>query len=355
MGHQTNLVYKLLPLEDCRWDSFLQEHRHSSVFHSKAWLQALRNTYNYEPIAYTSSPSDSPLRNAIIACRVESWFTGRRLVSLPFSDHSEALVEDSDDLRDLFAELETTLLREKLRYVEMRPLFGAGFASSLSKSVRSYCFHQLDLTPTLDSIFKGFHKDSIQRKIRRSEREKLVYVEGNTEHFLNQFYRLFVTTRKRHGLPPQPLKWFSNLIESFGSALKIRIALKGERPVASILTLQFKDTLVYKYGCSNAEYNNLGGMSFLFWMAIQEAHGAGLKVFDLGRSDLDNLGLITFKERWGATRSTLTYTRYHARGDSGLTLIAKPSDWMSIAKQVISHTPSQVLTAAGKILYKHIG
>lgn len=32
--------------------------------------------------------------------------------------------------------------------------------------------------------------------------------------------------------------------------------------------------------------------------------------FDLGRPEFDNAGLITFKDRWGATRSPLTYWRY---------------------------------------------
>ena len=37
------------------------------------------------------SPPDEPLENGFLFCRVESWLTGRRLVSLPFSDHCEPL------------------------------------------------------------------------------------------------------------------------------------------------------------------------------------------------------------------------------------------------------------------------
>src|SRR5207247_3253868 len=96
--------------------------------------------------------------------------------------------------------------------------------------------------------------------------------------------------------------------------LTIRVASQRERPVASILTLCYRDTLVYKYGCSDASSHSLGAMQFLFWKAIQEGKQRGVRKFDLGRSDPDNTGLITFKDRWGAARSVLTYMSCSAVG-----------------------------------------
>jgi hypothetical protein len=67
--------------------------------------------------------------------------------------------------------------------------------------------------------------------------------------------------------------------------------------------------LVYKYSCSDAQYHRLGGVHLLFWRSIQEAKRDGLSVFDLGRSEWAHTGLIAFKDRRGANRSTLTYLR----------------------------------------------
>src|SRR5271166_5866777 len=83
------LVHRFDPLTDPRWDSFLQKHPRASLFHSLPWLRALNLTYGYPVNGYTTSLPDSRLENALVACRVESWLTGRRLVSLPFSDHCE--------------------------------------------------------------------------------------------------------------------------------------------------------------------------------------------------------------------------------------------------------------------------
>src|SRR5450755_1829723 len=89
-------VHEINPLCDPRWEAFINGHPRSSVFHSTKWLRALETTYGYDPVVVTTCPADAPLTNGIVFCRVKSWLTGRRLVSLPFSDHCEPLVNNSN-------------------------------------------------------------------------------------------------------------------------------------------------------------------------------------------------------------------------------------------------------------------
>src|SRR4249920_2949505 len=96
-----NRVHTFNPLEDNRWPAFVQSDPNASIFHTAGWLKSLQATYQYEPIAFTTSAPGGDLKNAIVFCKVKSWITGRRLVSLPFSDHCEPLVENPDELNDL--------------------------------------------------------------------------------------------------------------------------------------------------------------------------------------------------------------------------------------------------------------
>jgi len=48
-------------------------------------------------------------------------------------------------------------------------------------------------------------------------------------------------------------------------------------------------------------------MAFLFWLIIQEAKRLGVDEFDLGRSDIEDHGLIDFKDHLGAVRKPLQY------------------------------------------------
>ena len=125
--------------------------------------------------------------------------------------------------------------------------------------------------------------------VRRAER-MLSYEEGTSEDLLAKFYQLQVSTRRRHRLPPQPLDWFRNLIRCLSGSLKIRVVSKDGQAAASIITLFYKNSMVYKYGCSDPKFNHCSGMSLLMWNAIQEAKALGASEFDFGRSDQDNPG-----------------------------------------------------------------
>jgi lipid II:glycine glycyltransferase (peptidoglycan interpeptide bridge formation enzyme) len=205
-------------------------------------------------------------------------------------------------------------------------------------------------------LFRNCHKNSTQRKILRADREGLLYREGPTEELLEHFYRLLANTRKRHSRPPQPRMWFVNLIDCFGDALKIRVAFKGDQPVASVLTIRHKDTMVYKYGGSDPQFNNMGGMHLLLWGAIQEAKISGLRFFDFGRSEAGQQGLITFKQRWGSTHARLLYSRYGLSDNINHMFEPSIQNWKSrVAHHLLAHMPPGVLSLAGRALYRHVG
>jgi hypothetical protein len=344
------MVYTFNPLEDSRWLEFVRSHPAGSIFHTTGWLEALRRTYGYEPVVYTTSPPAATLTNAIPFCRIKSWLTGRRLVSLPFSDHCEPLVEETRDREDLAAALRRAVTSEHLTHVELRLKASILWNEGGLAKGSSFAHHMLDLRPDLDQLRRGLHKDISQGKIRRAERERLSYEEGTSNALLKAFYRLLLITRRRHGLAPQPLQWFSNLISCLGDRVKIRVASQQGRAIASILTLHHVDTLVYKYGCSDARFHNLGATSFLLWTAIQDAKAQGLRSLDMGRSDLSNAGLILFKERWGAVATTLTYGRFSA-GSPPANARARH---MRIPRSLLAYLPDRALVMAGRLLYRHL-
>jgi lipid II:glycine glycyltransferase (peptidoglycan interpeptide bridge formation enzyme) len=201
----------------------------------------------------------------------------------------------------------------------------------------------------LDQLFNAFHESCIRRRIKRAEREGLRYDDGASEELLRDFYQLLLQTRRRQGIPPQPLSWFRNLIACNGARLKIRLVSHNGQPVASILTIRYKSTMTYKYGCSEPEFHKLGPMQLLMWRAIKEAKEDGLLEFDMGRTDLTNEGLLTFKDRWGGTRFTLLYLRNAGVAPRRHTEQVA----MRISRLVVASAPDRVLTAAGNILYSH--
>jgi hypothetical protein len=347
-------LYQIDPVGNPRWSDFLKKHAGASVFHTAGWLEALRRTYDYEPIAYTSSPPGGEIRNGLIFCRINSWLTGRRLVSLPFSDHCEPLFGSSEELDVFVGRLQAEVKTQALKYLEVRPIKGSFYRSGGLpgfRPARRYHLHVIDLRPDLLQIRQGFHKGSVLRRIRRAEHAGLVEKTGRSEDLLNDFYTLLVVTRARHDLPPQPFEWFRNLIDCLGEALEIRLAYKDETPVAAILTLRFKDVALYKYGCSDTRYKNLGAMPLLLWRAIEHAKSTSAQEFSLGRSDESNTGLVAFKDHWTTQSKPIVYWRY-----PGPASLPSRENWrISMVKRVFALMPNRVLAATGRLIYRHIG
>jgi CelD/BcsL family acetyltransferase involved in cellulose biosynthesis len=352
----TSSLYQVSPLSDPRWPEFLANHPRSSVFHSRPWLEALRRTYGYEPVAYTTQGPGRDLQNAAVFCRIESRLTGRRLVSLPFSDHCDFLIKDSKELPVFLDGLEQKTRQERWRYIEIRPLQEFRPSNSFAHPSASYSFHHIDLTPDLETLLANCHKSSTQRKIQRANREGLRYEEGVSKSHLDDFYKLLVTTRRRHSLPPQPKSWFLNLIDCFGDDLKIRLAIRHGRAVAGMLTIRCKDTLIYKNGGSDSRFHNLGAMHMLYWESIRDAKAMGLRKFDLGRTDADQAGLIKFKSRWGAQQSAIKYWRFSAERRSPHIFDQSGNGWkMRVLRRIFSLAPTSLLPKVGNLLYRHAG
>ena len=341
------------PIEDPRWAALLDRHPAASIFHTPGWLNALRQTYGYEPFVVTTSTGNT-LDNGLVACRVKGW-TSPRIVSLPFSDHCNPLNDSKAGASESLSFLLDHARKSGADSVEVRPLAGLEPAGEAVKGdgltpAGTYCFHQLDMRPAEEVLFKGFHPSSTRRAIRRAEREGVICESGRSERLLANFYSLLRMTRRRHGLPPQPAAWFRNLAANLGDRLSIHIASKGAVPIAGILTLSFRKTTYYKYGGSDAAHHRLGGMPFLFWQVIQEARRRGSEVLDLGRSDFDQPGLIAFKDHLGAAQSTLTYFRHPQQSDGMRT------GWVSrAARGTFARLPDAALDLAGRLIYKRLG
>lgn len=343
-------IYTVDPLSDPRWPELVSAHPDASVFHTRGWLDALRQTYGYSPVVFTTCAPTAQLTNGIPCCRVSTWLTGHRLVSLPFSDHCTPLVNSPEDSLTILAFLQKEVTSGKWRYVELRPRHPVVMPTEFCE-YEAFCFHSVDLHSRTEDLFRSFHKTSIQQRIRRAKREELTYEVGRSEALLRSFYTLLIATRRRQGLPPQPERWFRNLIACLGDRLDIHVASQGDRPVASIVTLCHNRVLIYKYGCSDPYANKSGGTPLLLWEAIKKAKETEISELDLGRSDYNNTSLIAFKDRWGSTKGNLTYLRYPPQPCH-----SRATDWkLNMTKSIVAHLPSRILKAAGTRMYRHIG
>ncbi len=347
-------IHKLDPLRDPRWQALVDRHPQASVFHTTGWLKALRRTYGYRPVVYTTSSPMGELSNGLVFCRIRSWVTGSRMVSLPFSDHCQPLVDSPEELAFLVDCLQAEMEHQEWKYLEVRPVNGSLNPRRIENGFRTsehYCLHRLSLRSEMGDIYRTLYQDSVQRRISRAERAGLVCECGRSDRALKDFYQLWLLTQSRHHLPPQPYAWFRNLVDSLDSSLEIRVAYKDEVPIAAILNLRFRDTIYHKYGCSSPQFDNLGAFEFLLWGAIRDSKTKGAEQFDLGRSKADNKGFFTCQDHWAGEHTRMMYWRYPGQQALGM----KESWKRKAAKNILNHVPHRFLPLTGRLIYRHIG
>ena len=149
--------------------------------YSIMWAGSMRSTArtDYEPVVFTVSPPTSDLEHAMPLCRIRSWVTGNRIVSLLFSDHCAPLGEPDGRLESLLCHLHTARAGQRWKYVELR-LVNRNFEEAVKrlgfKPVVRYVLHRVDLGPAVGEIFKRLDKNSVQRRVRHAEKVGLVEV-----------------------------------------------------------------------------------------------------------------------------------------------------------------------------------
>ncbi len=341
-----------------RWDAYVASHPRSTVYHTSAWIRVVCDIGRYPSLCLIDEDDHGRVCGVLPLVAVESRLTGRRISSLPFSDVGYALADDESAVRGLLAEAATLRIRRRAAFFEMRgtPALrdGGEVIPGGSPGHAHFLNYILPLTPDVDAVFATFSKKSVRYVISKAERLGVVVRRGDQKD-LDAFYRLYVRTRRRHGVPPQPRALFSTLLQSFrGSpAATLHVAEYESRSIAATLTLQYNGTTYLKYEVVDESQRQLSAVHPLLWATIREAIQRGDRWYDFGRTAMDNPGLSDFKKRWGTTAVELPY--YFDPPAEGLSVVRSDSLKYRIFTTAFRHMPESWAVHVGARLFRHLG
>jgi len=333
---------------DAVWSDFVANHPDALPFHHPAWARVLAESYRFSSFAFRLVNGRGEVVAGLPALETRGLAGGRRWISLPFTDYCPPLVVGDGAL---YARLETELddaRREAgVHSVEMRAAPVSDRALTRAAGFR----HTLQLDKDPDTTFKRF-RPSVRNKIRGAQRNAVTTHRAEHESDLvGTFYDLHASTRRRLGVPVQPLRYFSLLwrhILEPGLGFLLIARAEG-RPVAAGVFLAWRDTVVYKYGASNAAAWRLRPNNSVLWHAIAWACENGYSTFDFGRTESANAGLREFKRGWGTEETSLDYAVMGAAPASGST----SERAARLVAPVIRRAPLFVCRGIGRALYRY--
>jgi CelD/BcsL family acetyltransferase involved in cellulose biosynthesis len=304
------------PLSDGSWDHDVAAHPDATFFHGAAWARVLHRTYGHKPIYLRFYRGEGDLMALLPLMDVRSWVTGRRGISLPFSDFCGPLIFGTESVDFLFPPLMEMGRERKWRHFEIREQKpggdGGGGSRSSASEGETLLGHRLDLRVGEEELLRGV-KSSVRRALRKSERSGLSVEVTDTREALREFYGLHALTRRKHGLPPQPLSFFLNIEEDvFRAGLGfVVVARLGVRPVAANVYFRSGKKAIYKFGASDPQFQALRGSNLVMWEGIRFLTHEGVESLHFGRTSGGNEGLRRYKLSWGAREEPLGYLKHY--------------------------------------------
>jgi len=177
------------------WDEYVASHPNGTPYHLSCWIRTIQETYKFTLFLYVWTNDAGDIKG-LLPCFLIKNFLGRaRMVSIPFSDFCGPLFDNKHDeikaLKSISKRYKGKIKSFEIRYnIEE----DTGFVC-----LNYYKRHVLMLSKDIDKVKKACDKRTIQYSIRKAKRSGVVIRDGDNRSGIEDFYRLNVLTRKKHG------------------------------------------------------------------------------------------------------------------------------------------------------------
>ncbi|MFX0134316.1 MAG: lipid II:glycine glycyltransferase FemX [Candidatus Hodarchaeota archaeon] len=349
-----SIIEIINPEEDARWDRFVENHEMGLIYHLSGWKKVIEKTFPHIRGIFFALVENNEIKAALPIYEVKSWLTGHRFVSVPFAQFCDPLVSSATDLKLILQKLQDELRAESL---EIKIMNSSIFFNQLSLELIHHSkYHYILLDKPPDLLKKQFHRTCVRQRISRALESNIEVTHCASKTELQEFFLLHSHTRKRLGLPPQPIDFFYNLWDIFSSnnMLEIVLASKDEIVIAALLLFKFRNRVTVEISAYDEKYLNFSPTHLLFWETIKSSFEGGYQIYDFGRTSLNSDSLIKFKNHWGTETIDLpTYFKPNINDPNKM--IKENSIKYKLIKNFCRISPQPIYQIIGKMVYRHIG
>ena len=341
---------KIVSVSECdsaRWDSYVTSHPDASPYHRWAYKQTLEKAYGLKTSYKMAIDEDASVAGVFPAAEIPGFRRRVGYCSLPYCDRGEPLANSSFATDKLIA----AMLNNSQKDIEIRATHPENNSEAdrvlgeakVPKKVRLI----LDLPEQAEELFAGF-KSKLRSQINKARKNQLSANIGNSQDYVDAFYKVFTQNMRSLGSPTHSREWFLSLAHHFSTDCLIGIVTLDGKPVAGGVMLKNGLRATIPWAATLRDYNKLSPNMLLYWSLLEASCDAGCSSFDFGRST-PNEGTYRFKTQWGARPIPLNWKVLSTSGTVEY-LNDRPgnlSKYRPLLESLWSHLPLPVTVSLG--------
>nr|WP_295374956.1 FemAB family XrtA/PEP-CTERM system-associated protein [uncultured Sphingosinicella sp.] len=293
------------PAERKRLDAFLDAHPQAELFHRPAWSLAVERGCG-QRARYLVSEGREGLQGLLPLTEVRSPLFGSALVSTGFGVGGGIVGDGAEALGDAAWSLAQKLGCSTL---EVR---GGELPADWQRKEGIYVGFARDVPQGDEAILKAIPRKQ-RAEVRRAQNFTLDVKIGRSACDLRDHYAVYSESVRNLGTPVFPRSLFNAMLDAFGEDADILTVSKDGRPVASVFSFYFNNTVLPYWGGGTAEARGLRASELMYFELMRHASARGCTRFDFGRSKLGT-GPYAFKKNWGFEPTPLVYAVRTADG-----------------------------------------
>jgi len=331
------------------WDAFVAAHRDGSLFHTTAWMRAVRRTFPHEPVYLAARDTGGGTIHGVLPMfAVRSRLAGPMMVSVPYAVYGGVLADDDG--------VATALLGAAVEEAHRRSI---GFIDLRSRTARFADLPTVDRYVTFSRRMPARVEDvagCLPRKARaaaRNARCKYGLSVRFGDDLLGIVWDLYSRSMRRLGSINYPRSFLEALADETPGGHVVSVVYDQSRPIAGLMSFVHRDTVMPYFAGSTDAGRRVSANNYLYLTIMEWAVEHGFACFDFGRSRVDNAGSFHFKRFCGFEPEPLGYQYVSLNGRAAPNL-APSSARFRLARRIWPHLPLFLTRAVGARLAAHI-
>lgn len=329
------------------WDEYVLGHCEATFFHQLLWRDVVRDVFGHQA-CYLVGLRNGRIVGVLPLFLVASRLAGRLLVSVPYGVGGGVLADD-DSVADALAREAITIGKQrKCRSIDLRSERASLPGWSV---VDRYMTFRRELPENPSEVLTWLPRKA--RAAARNGRQKFGLEILHGDEHLKKVWHLYTLSMRRLSSLSYPFSFFRKVVEKTQDRHLVSLAIWNGKPIAGLLSFVFRDRILPYFLGTTVEARRCSAANYIYLCLMEWAVERGVRVFDFGRSRVDNTGSYDFKRFQGFTPTPLFYQTHVLAGQTPPKLSPTDSRYR-LARKVWPLLPLWLTKSVGARLATHL-